>query len=76
MVEQQVDAVLVAVDGNFVLPADEGKTGAQFEQKFSQVLDQAVLQFPFVVPLSQGQEIKVVRVAEQLPGEITLGVTV
>ena len=70
VIEQQVDFVVVAVYHNPVLPPNVGKASSQFEQKLGHVVDKAVFQFAFIVPLRESKKIKVVGIAEQLLGKV------
>lgn len=51
VIEQQIDAVLVAVDLDLILSPDISKACSEFQQELGDVLDETVFQFAFVVSL-------------------------
>ncbi|MNI71700.1 hypothetical protein D3C73_1275870 [compost metagenome] len=53
MVEEQVQANVIAVDGDAHLPADEGKPHVQFQQEGLHVADDGHLQVAFRAGIAQ-----------------------
>jgi hypothetical protein len=54
------------------LPPDEGKTRAQFQQEFGDVLHQRAFDLPFLRLLAKAEEIETIGVLERLPRQIGL----
>jgi hypothetical protein len=58
MVEQQVEPEILAAHFEAVLPANEGKSDAHFEQKVAQMAKQPFLQVPLLGFFAKSQEVK------------------
>jgi hypothetical protein len=68
--EQQIDVEVVAVDGEVVLPPDEGEAVAELEQKLLHLVDQGGLKVAFGYGAGDVEEIQDVGVAGQLLREL------
>ncbi|MNL53113.1 hypothetical protein D3C87_1763350 [compost metagenome] len=67
MVEEQVQANVIAVDGDAHLPADEGKPHVQFQQEGLHVADDGHLQIAFRAAVAQGRPARVAPKFVQIP---------
>lgn len=72
MVEEQVDVEVLAADGERILAAQQGEAGAHLQQQIAHMGEQAALQVPLVRFVSESQEVEIVRIFEQLLGEVRL----
>ena len=73
VIEEQVDVEGLIADRERHLAADEGEAPAKFEQQVAQMDEQAPLNLPFVGVFGHGQKVEVVRVFQNLLGQIGAG---
>jgi hypothetical protein len=66
MVKEKIEEEFPFAHLQLFLPSNKGETGAQFQQKFGDMVDQRRFQLPLVVVVGQRQKIKVVRIFDQL----------
>lgn len=66
--EHQVGEVVLAVDVEPELPADEGESASEFHQGVGEAVHEGLLEVPFGGPLPQGQEVEHVGVLDHLGG--------
>src|SRR5262249_19187192 len=64
MVEEQVDIVVVSVNGDALLPRDEGESDAELQNEALQLPDDGVLEVLLQVPIREPEEIQNVGIAE------------
>jgi len=64
VIEKQIEEVVLAVDGELDLVADEREACAEFEQELPHVGDEITFGDTFVRLLAQGQEVERVRVLQ------------
>ena len=58
MIKKEIDVKIFVADLKMVLPADKGKTGTKFNQKFFEVFDKFRFQFQLGKLFRQSKEIK------------------
>ncbi len=72
MVEQQIDEKLVTTHIQQHLPADEGEASTQFQQKFSDVLDQRILDGTLTRFAAQAKKVEAIRVFQGFARQVRL----
>lgn len=60
VVKEEVDEILLFPESNAMLPADEAKAVAEFEQEGLQARDEAFFKFPFLDRLAEAEEVEAV----------------
>ncbi len=68
MIEEKIEVEILVADLEVILAADKGKTLAEFEEEFPQVIEQAPLELPLRDVRRGRQKFKIVRVLQQLAG--------
>ncbi len=70
MVEQEVEVIVLAVDDDMLLPADEGEAGAEFEDEVLEFAEDGDFEILFAVGISEAEEVQEVGIAkDQIRGE-------
>ena len=72
MIEQEVDVKVFATNVEVVLAPDEGEPDTEFEEERADVLEEPTLKLSLVGVVAQREEVKVVRVFQELMGEVGL----
>jgi hypothetical protein len=70
MVNQQVYIERSTINNQGYLAANKGEAAAEFKEEVAEAGEQSSLQLPLREWLSEGQEVKIVRIAQDLLGHI------
>src|SRR4051794_40041642 len=73
MVEEEVNAEVLPTDFERVLASDEREADSQLQEELSNVFEEPGFEVPLVSFLGKCQEIKIVRVLQELLGQVRLG---
>ncbi len=73
VVEKQVNIEGLSIDLDWHLAADEGETPSELQEEVAEMNQKSTFDLPFVSSLSDREEIEVVRIFEDLLGEIGVG---
>ena len=72
VVKEQIEVKVVIADRQMHLPTHEGEPGAEFHQKFLDMIDQPGFEVAFDGVVVKGEKVEQVRVLERLLGQIGL----
>src|SRR4029078_9646084 len=72
VVEEEIQIEVLLADRQVVLAADEGESDTEFQEERADVADQPALQVALMRLRSEAEEVEIVGVFQQLPGEIRL----
>ena len=70
MIKEQVNIEHLVADVERDLAADKGKTAAEFQKQIAEMDQEAALDLPVLRLAGVGEEIKVVRVSQDLLGQV------
>ena len=66
MIEEQINAEILATHLQRILASDKRKPDSEFQQKVTEMIDQAAFQIPLVRLFGKGEKLEVVRVFDDL----------